>query len=133
MECLAEVVCQLSNANNGFWIVAIYMEHRSLDSASYVGGVNACAAVLRGCCETNLVIDYQVNGSTNAVALKLTHLQSFSNDTLTGNPANNSISGGGGNDPTRPHASAARGSSSTTPRRRGVNQSVNVWGKSIGQ
>ena len=82
MECLTEVVSQLRYAYHCFRIITVDMEYRSLDSASYVCGVNTCAAVSRRRCEANLIVNNQVNRSANPIALQLTHLKCFSNYAL---------------------------------------------------
>ena len=82
LEFLAELKGELSHTHNGFGVVAVHVEDRSLDSLGDIGGVHHRTELARRSGETNLIVDHYVDGAANFVAAKLRHVENFRHYTL---------------------------------------------------
>ena len=63
--------------------VGIDVEDGSADSSGNLGAVSAGTGTIRGRCETDLVVDDNVDGATDRVVVEPLHLEALINDTLT--------------------------------------------------
>lgn len=71
VEPLTELVSELADADHCFRIVAVHVEHRSLDHLGDVRGVGGRTRRGRGGGEPDLVVDHDVDRSARAVAPQL--------------------------------------------------------------
>ena len=65
--------------------VGIDVEDGSADSSGNLGAVSAGTGTIRGRCETDLVVDDNVDGATDRVVVEPFHLEALINDTLASN------------------------------------------------
>ena len=73
METLTIFPCESSDANASFGVVAIDVEDRCLDCLGDVTAIQRRTSELWRCCETNLVVNDEVNGSANAISVDIAH------------------------------------------------------------
>ena len=73
VESLTVFPCESSDANASFGVVAIDVEDRCLNCLGDVAAIQRRTSELRRGRETNLVIDNEVNGSTNAISVDIAH------------------------------------------------------------
>ena len=62
--------------------VGIDVEDGSADSGGNLGTVSTGTGTIRGRCETDLVVDDNVDGATDRVVVEPLHLEALINDTL---------------------------------------------------
>ena len=68
--------------DQAFHIIAIDMPDGRLDYLTHIGAICTGPGIQIIGCESNLVIDHKMNGSTGLVSLKLRHLDYFINNAL---------------------------------------------------
>ena len=80
---LTVLSCKFKCSLNIFHAISIDMENRCINTFSDISGVNSWSTFTWWGCETNLIINNDVNGSSYIIILKRLHLQLFKHNTLS--------------------------------------------------
>ncbi|MNL41904.1 hypothetical protein D3C87_1643330 [compost metagenome] len=81
-EFLTVTNCEVHGFNTSFSVITIDVQYRNRSHFRYVRRVTSAASFFRTRCETNLVVDDDMDGSTSFVRADACHLQNFLYDTL---------------------------------------------------
>lgn len=82
MESLAPLSCKLTNSYNCLQIITVYMEYRSVQGFGNIRTILRRSAGSWICCEGNLVIDNDVDGSSSCIVWKGTQMKCLIDNTL---------------------------------------------------
>src|SRR5690606_26548286 len=82
VELLAILHRDLGTFHYGFGIVAIHMKYGGLYRCGKRGTVIGTPCIVEVGCESNLVVDHEVNRSTSVISFEVAHLQHFVHDAL---------------------------------------------------
>lgn len=82
-EYLSVLSSDLEHSANIIDAIGVNVENRSIDGFSNVSAVKPSSSVVRSSSETNLVVSYDMDGTSNSVVLKILHLHALVNNTLT--------------------------------------------------
>ena len=83
LELLAVIEGQAKHAQGGFGIVAIHVKNRRLNHARNVRCIGGGSGIFRQGGKADLVVDYEVQRATGAIAFELRQVQGLRNDALT--------------------------------------------------
>src|SRR3546814_17112858 len=85
MKLLPVFHCHLDRMHQRFGIVPVHMKYRRKSHLRNISTIRTGTAIPEVGGKTNLIIDYQVNGTTCAIPFQLSHLNHLINNTLPGN------------------------------------------------
>ena len=83
MVNLSVLGCSLEHEINILHTVSIDMKDRSINSFSEIWTINSRSSFVWSSCESNLIVDNNMNGSTNSIILKILHLHGFVYNSLS--------------------------------------------------
>mmetsp|Transcript_27673 Transcript_27673/g.45003 ORF Transcript_27673/g.45003 Transcript_27673/m.45003 type:complete len:233 (-) Transcript_27673:1146-1844(-) len=84
LEGLSELCSYATGVHHRLGIISVDVKDRGSNNLSHVGAVRGRPRLSRIGSEPNLVVDYNVYGSTGSVVLQVCKLQSLGNNSLTG-------------------------------------------------
>jgi hypothetical protein len=83
VKLLSELSSKFEGSLNVFHTISIYMENWCVDRLGNVGRVHTRSCFIGRSGETNLVVYYDVNGTSDFVVFKILHLKRFKNYALS--------------------------------------------------
>jgi hypothetical protein len=82
-ESLAVLSSVLKDLSDIFHGVSVNMENRGVNALSDISAVSTRSSLVRSGGKSNLVVDYDVNGTSNVIVFKGLHLEGLLNNSLT--------------------------------------------------
>ena len=82
VECLSVLSSNLESLDDVLKTVSVNVEDGGVDSLGDIRSIHARSATVRSGSETNLVVDDDVEGTTDGVVLEILHLKALVDDTL---------------------------------------------------
>jgi len=83
VKLLSELSSEFKGSLNVLHTIGIYMENRCVDRLCNIRRVHTRSCFIGRSGETNLVVYYDVNGTSNSIVFKILHLERFKNYTLS--------------------------------------------------